>query len=241
MSRVLIGIPTFNRPQFVTAAAGSIVAQSFTGWRAIVSDNASEPSARAAIGEFVSRLGDPRVTFHQQESNLGEYGQGRLFLKRAQELRCEFIAILHDDDVAEPQYLACAVAALDANPEMALFACNAYVMNADGARNEELTRDFDRRSQREGVPEGPFDVLSTHMACGFTPISGAFFRVSALERSGFVDDDLYGCVPFENNIFVRLGERGAKVGSIRAGCWDSVRTASRCRGRTTSTTRITFG
>ena len=211
MSRVLIGIPTFNRPQLVTAAVGSVVAQSFTDWRAIVSDNASEPPTRHAIREYVTRLGDPRVSFHQQQTNLGEYGQGRLFFKRAQDLGCDYLAILHDDDVMEPRFLEAGVAALDGEAGMALFACNPCVMTADGVRCDELTRDFDRRSQRTGVKEGPYDVLSTHMACGFTPISGALFRVAALKASGFVDDDLYGCVPFENNIFVRLGERGAKA------------------------------
>ena len=112
MSRVLIGIPTFNRPQFVTAAVGSVVAQSFTDWRAIVSDNASEPPTRHAIREYVTRLGDPRVSFHQQQTNLGEYGQGRLFFKRAQDLGCDYLAILHDDDVMEPAFLEAGVAAL---------------------------------------------------------------------------------------------------------------------------------
>jgi hypothetical protein len=83
-------------------------------------------------------------------------------------------------------------------------------MTSDGTRSEPLTRAFDTRSRRTGVGEGPIDILSTHMDCGFTPISGAFFRRSALDDSGFVDEDMYGCVPFENNIFVRLGERGAR-------------------------------
>ncbi|OFW27881.1 MAG: hypothetical protein A3H97_16590 [Acidobacteria bacterium RIFCSPLOWO2_02_FULL_65_29] len=211
MARALIGIPTFNRPHFVISALRSVVAQTFTDWRAIVSDNASASPTRDAIREFVAELGDPRVTFHQQESNLGEYGQGRYFFRQAQDDGCEYLTILHDDDAMEPSFLESAVEALEKQPGMALFACNPYIMTADGVRSDDLTDGFDRRSRRTGVREGVIDVLSTHMACGFTPISGAFFRVSALRDSGFVDEDLYGCVPFENNIFVRLGERGAKA------------------------------
>ena len=211
MSRVLIGIPTFNRPQFVTDAVRSVVAQTFKDWRAIVSDNASEAPTGEAIRKFVNGLGDPRVAFHQQESNLGEYGQGRYFFREAQDRGCEFLAILHDDDVMDPAFVDSAIAALGERPGMAYFVCNPYLMTADGTRSDFLTADFDRRSRRSAAREGPIDVLSTHMACGFTPISGAFFRVSALRDSGFVDDDLYGCVPFENNIFVRLGERGAQA------------------------------
>lgn len=211
MPRVLIGIPTFNRPQFVRAAVSSVVAQTFADWRAIVSDNASAGPTRESIRDFVAELGEPRVSFHQQESNLGEYGQGRHFFRQARDGGFEFLAILHDDDVMDPQFVEAAVAALDTHPGAAFFVCNPYVMTVDAVPSATQTDDFDRRSQRSGKGEGEIDVLSTHMACGFTPISGAFFRVSALVDSGFVDDDLYGCVPFENNIFVRLGERGAKA------------------------------
>lgn len=211
MARVLIGIPTYNRPQFVMQAARSVVGQSFTDWRAIVSDNDSAGNAGTRIRELVAGLGDGRVSFHQQERNVGEYGQGRLFLREAEASGCEYMAMLHDDDTMEPAFLETAVAALDRHPAMALFVCNAHAMVEDGTRSAVLTQDFDRRSQRIGARDGEIDVLSTHMACGFTPISGAFFRMSALRDSGFVDDDLYGCVPFEINIFVRLGERGAKA------------------------------
>ena len=49
------------------------------------------------------------------------------------------------------------------------------------------------------------------MRSGFTPICGTLFRFSALKDSGFVDPDIEGISPFEPNIFVRLGERGAKA------------------------------
>jgi glycosyltransferase involved in cell wall biosynthesis len=211
MARVLIGIPTYNRPQFVMQAVRSAVAQTFTDWRAIVSDNASSGDTSAKIRGFVAELGDPRVTFHQQEKNLGEYGQGRHFLREAEAGGCDYMEILHDDDTMEPTFVEAAVTSLDARPDMAFFVCNSHVIVEDGSRSESLTRDFDERQHRTGMRDGAIDVLSTHMACGFTPISGAFFRMSALEASGFVDDDLYGCVPFENNIFLRLGERGAKA------------------------------
>ena len=211
MARVLIGIPTYKRPHFVMQAVQSVLDQSFTDWRAIVSDNASPGDTGRTIRDEVERLGDPRVTFHQQATNGGEYGQGRYLFDQAGALGCEYFTILHDDDTLEPEFLAAAVAALDQHRDMAYFACNPHVMTADGNRSGELTTAFHRRHQRIGVGDGPIDVLSRHMACGFTPICAAFFRMAALEDSGFVDADLHGNVPFENNIFLRLGERGAKA------------------------------
>jgi hypothetical protein len=54
-------------------------------------------------------------------------------------------------------------------------------------------------------------VLPRHLACGFSPISGTLFRKRALDASGFVDADCTGNYPFECNIFLRLGEIGAKA------------------------------
>ncbi|HEY8240232.1 MAG TPA: glycosyltransferase family 2 protein [Kiritimatiellia bacterium] len=211
MVRVLIGIPTYKRPQFVMQAVRSVIAQGFDDWQAIVSDNPSPGDIGRRIRADVESLGEPRVSFHQQDTNGGEYGQGRYFFAQARALGCEYLTILHDDDTLEPGYLAAAVEALDRNRDMSYFVCNAHVMNAEGERSDELTLALDRRQQRIGASDGPFDVLSRHMASGFTPICATFFRMSALEDSGFVDPDIEGNVPFENNIFLRLGERGAKA------------------------------
>jgi glycosyltransferase involved in cell wall biosynthesis len=211
MARVLIGIPTLNRPDLVRETVRSVVAQGFTDWRAIVSDNVSAGDAAGCVRQWVGELGDPRVTFHQQAENGGEYGQGRFFFAQAQAGGEEYMVILHDDDVLEPGYLAAAVEALTADPGCAFFVCNPWIIDERGERREDFTRNFDERWGRTGVAEGSIDVLDTHMRTGFTPITGAFFSVAALRDSGFVDEDLAGCFPFESNVFLRLGERGARA------------------------------
>lgn len=211
MPRVFIGIPTFNRSQFVQAAIDSVRAQTFADWTLIVSDNASRPEVRAQVAAIVEAIDDDRVHHHQQSENGGEYGQGRFFHDRATRCGAEFLVILHDDDLMQPDFLERAVQALTQRPELAFFACNPDVIDADGRSSADGTAQFMRQWQREGVPRGEIDVLTTHMQCGFTPISGAFFRMSALSESGYVDPDLGGCFPFESNIFVRLGEIGARA------------------------------
>lgn len=211
MARVLVGIPTYNRPEFVRDAVYSVLSQTYADWRLIVSDNASDEPARAEISKFIADLAHPQVSFHQQKRNAGEYGQGRFFYAQALADGSDYLVILHDDDVMVPSFLESAMGALDARPELAFFACNPYVMTGDGTHSEELTEQFMEQWQRKDVCQGEIDVLSTHMRSGFTPVSGAFFRMSALQVSGFVDDDLHGCFPFESNIFLRLGERGARA------------------------------
>jgi glycosyltransferase involved in cell wall biosynthesis len=209
MARVLVGIPTLNRPELVRETIASVVAQSFTDWRAIVSDNVSDGDGAERVRRWVAELGDPRVTFHVQDENRGEYGQGRFFFEQARAGGEEHLVIVHDDDVLEPEFLGAAVAALAEHPQAAFFVCNPRVIDARGTHQQEFTRRFDERWGRSGVEEGMIDVLDTHMRTGFTPITCAFFRTSALVDSGFVDEDLHGCFPFESNVFLRLGERGA--------------------------------
>jgi glycosyltransferase involved in cell wall biosynthesis len=206
-ARVFIGIPTVNRPDWVQETVRSVLAQTFTSFRVVVSDNASEPGAAAAVRSFVEGLGDPRVSFHQQAENVFEYGQGRFFFAEARE---DYFVILHDDDLLNPDYLAQAVAALDQRPALDLFVANPYVFDEAGQRWPDRTRAYLREHGRTGRPEGEFDVLGTLLRWGLAPISGTVFRRAALESSGFVDADCGGNYPFEVNVLLRLGERGAR-------------------------------
>jgi hypothetical protein len=211
MARTFIGVPTLNRPQLVKLTVDSVRAQTDGNWLLVVSDNVSEPAAQAEVAQWIESLGDPRVRFHAQPRNDGEYGQGRFFLGQAERLCCDFLAILHDDDLIRPDYVARASALLGQHPEAGYVAPALQIIDDDGQVREDWTRSFDERWGRVGAVEGWIDVLDSHMQWGFTPITGAFFRLSALRDSGFVDADMHGCFPFESNIFLRLGERGGRA------------------------------
>jgi hypothetical protein len=209
MAKIFIGIPTYNRPVMVRDTILSVQAQTFGDYRVIVSDNVSDGDAAGQIERFVTGLGDERFTFVRQAENGGEYGQGRFFLRQSAD--CELFMILHDDDVLLPEYLAEGVSRLDTEPEAAFFVTNAYGMEQNGQRNDDMTRQHALRQGRMGTQEGLYDVLTRHMESGFALISGTLIRREALERSGFVDADLRGNYPFEANVFLRLGEIGARA------------------------------
>ncbi|MES2174365.1 MAG: glycosyltransferase [Pseudomonadota bacterium] len=201
-----MGVPTYNRPDFVREAVASLRAQSFGDFRVVVSDNASPGGVGDMVRAYVEGLGDPRIRFVQQADNGGEYGQGRYLFRQA--AGADYFCILHDDDVLSPAYLQRGVAALDAAPDAALFVANPWLFDADGRPSDSQGRAY-RRAHRRGRRRGRFPILDTHMASGFTPISGTLFRTEALRRSGFVDADCHGNFPFELNILTRLGDIGA--------------------------------
>jgi Glycosyltransferases involved in cell wall biogenesis len=62
---VSVIIPTFNRAVDLTRALGSLRAQTYTNWEAVVVDNESTDGT----GEMIAQLADPRVTFLSIRNN----------------------------------------------------------------------------------------------------------------------------------------------------------------------------
>ncbi len=201
MPRVFIGIPTFNRPGYVAETIRSVLAQTFSDWVAIVSDNVSTPENSAAVRRAVADLGDPRVAFHQQSENGGEYGQGRFFFRAAE--GCDYFLILHDDDLLRPDYLATAVAALDRERGLSVFVANCTAIDAQGADRPEFTAWYLEQHGRRSLRSGAFDLLEVGFVRGCVPICGTVFRRDDLARVGFVDPDGRGNYPFELDVILR--------------------------------------
>lgn len=206
MPRIFIGIPTLNRPDLVRLTVQSVRAQSFQDWRILLSDNASRPEAAAAVRAFVEELGDPRIGYALQPKNIREYGNCESLLRQCRE---EYFVVLHDDDLLDPTHLEKAIACLDAHPEPTAFFSNARLIDVQGVESKERTQAYTQARGRVGHPEGPMRILEPLLRTGFVPICGTVIRSRALEESGFVDDDCFGLWPFELNMLMRLGERGA--------------------------------
>jgi hypothetical protein len=205
MAGVFIGIPTINRPEFVRDAIRSALAQTYSDVQIVVSDNCSEPGVAESISSFIEEIGDKRVRFHEQDTNVGEYGQGRYFFDAAKD--STYFMILHDDDVLSVNYVEKAIERLDKSPDLAYFCANANIIDENGTPSpESVTQEFLQEHGRTEAEQGPFGVVEGHLRCGFTLISGTLFRTSALKTSGFVDPQGVGNYPFESDIFLRLGD-----------------------------------
>lgn len=210
MARVFIGIPTYNRPDYVRETVESLLAQSFTDWRAIVSDNASpDTSTTEAVKAFVDELGDPRVEFSLRPENGGEYGQGRFFFGALGDE--DYFMILHDDDLLFPDYLRNGIETLDRESEAAFYFADPEIIGPDGAVNADSTEWYKDYHGRRQQPEGLLDVLSHHLRSGIAPICATLIRSDTLRKSGFVDEGMTGNFPFEINVFLRLGELGTQA------------------------------
>jgi glycosyltransferase involved in cell wall biosynthesis len=100
--RVCITLPFFSNLEYLDIAVRSLLAQTESDWTAIVVDDASPESGAA---EVVARLDDPRVRFLRNDHNLGISGNFNRCLELGSE-QADLVAVLHADDMLEPEYVA---------------------------------------------------------------------------------------------------------------------------------------
>ena len=66
-TKLTVGIPTFNRAAWLRESIESVLAQTFTSFRLIVSDNASDDDTPEVVRSF----GDERIDYVRSERNVG--------------------------------------------------------------------------------------------------------------------------------------------------------------------------
>jgi glycosyltransferase involved in cell wall biosynthesis len=109
--RVSIGLPVFNGERFVAEAIDSILAQTFTDFELIVSDNASTDRTEEICRQYAEK--DERVRYVRNRDNLGAtYNFNQVFHLSSGE---HFKWAAHDD-LIHPQFLERCVEALDRHP-----------------------------------------------------------------------------------------------------------------------------
>jgi glycosyltransferase involved in cell wall biosynthesis len=110
-----IGIPTFGEARFLAEAIECVLAQSVSAWRLTISENG--PGSEHVARKVEPYLSDPRVRYVTTGTNLGGAANSTTLLKAG---RAPYVALLHDDDRWEPEFLTRRLAFLEANPTCGL-------------------------------------------------------------------------------------------------------------------------
>ncbi len=115
--RVTIGIPVYNGAATLEETVQSLLAQTFTDFELVISDNASTD----ATGEIAQRLvqQDSRIRYIRQQVNIGANGNYSAVVRAA---RGEFLKWCSASDWCAPTFLEQCVRALDAHPDAVLAA-----------------------------------------------------------------------------------------------------------------------
>ncbi len=97
---VTIGIPTYNRANFLVQTIESVLNQTYNNIEIVISDNASTDQTQSLCEQYKSR--DTRITYIRQEKNLGPTPNFLEALKNATGL---FFMWLGDDDWIDLNYI----------------------------------------------------------------------------------------------------------------------------------------
>lgn len=187
--KVSIGLPVYNGANFLEEALNSLIAQTYTDFEIIISDNASTDVTQEICRAFAAR--DQRIKYHRSEINRGaawnfnntfNLSQGKYFKWAAH------------DDIHHLEFLSKCVDFLDRNESVVL--CFSRIVFIDEYNNElkeyKYPIDLHNISQRR---------LFMHFVCAGhinTEIFG-LIRSDILRKTRLIDS-------FVGSDFVLLGE-----------------------------------
>jgi glycosyltransferase involved in cell wall biosynthesis len=117
-------MPVYNGENYLAAALDSILAQTFTDFELIISDNASDDRTEAICRAYAAR--DSRIQYIRQAENRGAAANYNLVLDIASG---EYFKWAAHDDLIAPAFLAKCVEVLDSDPEVVL--CHSRVQYVD--------------------------------------------------------------------------------------------------------------
>ena len=140
--KLSIGLPVFNAERYLVQALDSILAQTFSDFEVIVSDNASTDRTQSICEAYQRK--DPRIRYVRNESNIGAAAN---FNQTVHMARGEYFRWAADDDVIEPTYLERCIELLEANPDAAVCQTKVRIIDGEGRVVREYDDLLDFRSE----------------------------------------------------------------------------------------------
>ena len=173
--RLSIGLIVFNGENFLAEALDSLLAQTYTDFELVLSDNGSDDATESICRHYAAR--DGRIRYYRSDINRGATWNHNRVVELA---RGELFKLAAHDDAYEPNFLDQCIVALDRRAE-AVLAYTRTLMMMHGDRNSlQLYRDRVATCSPSAVIRFR-DLLHTHI-----PNFRLFgvMRMAALRRAG---------------------------------------------------------
>ena len=175
---ITVVIPTYDRPRYLKLALASAVAQTYPNLEIVVTDNASPEDPSGIVAEFA----DPRIRLTRNTVNLGPT---RNTLDGVAMARGKYVAILGDDDIWEPHFLATLIAPMEADPAVVVAFSDHSIIDSEGkvsaAASDRITHRFGRHLLKPGLHR-PFDEIAL-VYRAICVVSGAVIRRESIDWS----------------------------------------------------------
>jgi glycosyltransferase involved in cell wall biosynthesis len=199
--KVSVIIPSYNTAPYIGETLDSVFAQTFDDFEVIVVNDGSPDTE--ALERVLGPYRDSIVYVKKKNGGLSSARNAGIRVARGQ-----YVALLDSDDVWEPDYLAVQVAALDADPSVAVSYANAAIFG-DG-----LDDGMDYMSIFPS--EGEVTIQSiVAMKCNV--LVSALVRRATLDRVGVFDERLRTNEDFD--LWLRIAQAGWRIVYTRRPLW----------------------
>jgi glycosyltransferase involved in cell wall biosynthesis len=127
MPTVTIGLPVFNGEAFLHQAVNSILAQTYTDFELLISDNCSTDGTAAVCQSYLTA--DQRIRYMRQPENIGA---AKNYNKLVALSSGKYFKWAAHDDVLAPRFLEECVRALERDPGVVLAFARTQLIGEDG-------------------------------------------------------------------------------------------------------------
>jgi glycosyltransferase involved in cell wall biosynthesis len=188
---VTVIVTVHQRTDFLSQAVESALAQTFPAREIIVADD-SGTAAASALCEPWLRAGQIRY-----RANPETLGIARSLRAAIEDAQGQFISILNDDDIWEPNFLASLVPPLRADANRVVAFSDHWIVSEEGAIDEMETEANTRRYGRSALGEGDVNNPAHFVLVdnGVPLAMAALFRKDAIDLS-LLGTDLSGAYDF---------------------------------------------
>ena len=125
---VTIGLPVYNGVEYLSQSLDALLAQTWTDYELVISDNASTDSTADICLDY-ARL-DDRIRYIRQPVNIGAAPNHNFV---AQQARGRYFKWASHDDLYAPELLEKCLAVLESRPEVVLAHCWDALVDEDGS------------------------------------------------------------------------------------------------------------
>lgn len=169
--RVTVAIPTYNSGErFLTDAIDSVLTQSFSDFELLISDNCSPDNTSEVVGGYT----DPRIRYVRHETNIGANANFNYCLNHASG---EYLVLLSDDDLLDPDFLQTCVDAVADKTDVGFVRTGARTID----KHDTVLRESPNLVP-EHTPQSLYVAWFTSKTAVY--LCSIFFNVAALRASG---------------------------------------------------------
>lgn len=140
--RITIGMAVYNGERYLPESIESILAQTYSNWEIVISDNASNDATEQLCRRYAST--DSRIRYFRNQTNIGA---GPNHVKVCDLANGEFFKWHSCDDVCAPTFLEQCIKVLDSDSSIVL--CHSLTKLIDA--NSNVTGEYKRRQQTDSL------------------------------------------------------------------------------------------